>query len=521
MRSRIDLSHFDGTDAREKLDAAMRWLRAHPDSDLYIAPGVYEISGEAQKQLFNEVIAGKYGENSQPYIFRPDFSYTRVMDFDGQRGTRVFADGATLLLDGFFEPVSLRNCENIELIGLTIDYRRKPYSKGRIVEATANPQGEGCITAEFREELSEHVNHPRHAVYHEKTGNLEFDPFEIVDQQKGAGKQFRFFVRRARKDVVGDELYLWHFYHSRPAVLIQNSKDVRLINVTICAQPGMGVVGHLSENLLLQGVSVVPSPGEHVSTNTDATHFASCRGSLTLENCAFEGQGDDCINVHTYYHGITPLGNSTYRLRCLAPDGTHSQAADAPLVGDRLAAVRRGTLDEAGAYRVNRVCVNADGTCDVALDRSLEENAENHYFANADACPTLVFSHCRARNHMARSVLIKTRRAVVEDCVFERSSGSAVVVSAEEAWGEGVSSQNVTIRNNVFIHCGAQWPNEASAIAVFTGSQARTGVQHGSVTIENNTILCPPSQRAIRVENAACVRMENNAIIAAAFDASS
>lgn len=516
MRGRIDFDSVPGESCRERFAAAMRWLKAHPDSDLYIAPGVYEISGAAEKQLFDDVIAGKYGQNSQPYLFRPDFQYARVMDFDGQRGTCVIADGATLLLDGFFEPVSLRSCENIELSGLTIDYKRKPYSKGKIVEVSANAQGEGWITAAFREELPVHVNHPRHAVCHVKTGVSEFDPFEMIDQKKGEGRLFHFHVRGAKKDFVGDELYLWHFYHSRPAVLIQNSRDIRLTNVTIHAQPGMGVVGHLSENILLRGVSVTPSPGDRVSTNTDATHFASCRGTLTLENCAFEGQGDDCVNVHTYYHGITPLGDVTYRLTCLAPDGTHSQAADAPLVGDRLVLARRGTLDEEDEYPVKRVRVNADGTCDVALDRSLEKPAEDYYLANASACPVFTFSHCRARNHMARGVLIKTRHAVVEDSIFEHCSGTGVVVSAEEAWGEGISSRNVVIRNNVFLHCAAQWKDEASAIAVFTGSKARTGLQHGSVVIENNVVLCPGGQRTIRVENAESVRISGNTAISAA-----
>ena len=94
--------------------------------------------------------------------------------------------------------------------------------------------------------------------------------------------------------------------------------------------------GHLSHDIVLDGVSVVPSAGERMSTNTDATHFSSCYGKLTLQNCIFEGHGDDAVNVHNYDHAFVPLDGNCYRLTCLATDGTHMQAVDLPSVGVHL-----------------------------------------------------------------------------------------------------------------------------------------------------------------------------------------
>ena len=75
-----------------------------------------------------------------------------------------------------------------------------------------------------------------------------------------------------------------------------------------------------------------------MSTNTDATHFSSCYGKLTLQNCVFEGHGDDAVNVHNYDHAFVPLDGNCYRLTCLATDGTHTQAVDLPLRRRRNAA---------------------------------------------------------------------------------------------------------------------------------------------------------------------------------------
>lgn len=197
----------------------------------------------------------------------------------------------------------------------------------------------------------------------------------------------------------------------------------------------MGVVGHLSRDIVLDGVSVVPSAGERMSTNTDATHFSSCYGQLILQNCVFDGHGDDAVNVHNYEHAFALVGGNRYRLACLAADGTHTQAVDLPSVGDEMQLIAHGTLEKGEKFVVIAAQANADGTCDVTFDRPLPVGSEGKYYLeNATACPEFVFSHCRTRNHFARSVLIKTRRATVEKNIFEHSDLTAVVVAAEENW---------------------------------------------------------------------------------------
>lgn len=507
----ITLDQINGANL-EKFSAAMAWLREHPNSELYIPRGVYEISGESERKLYYDVIAGKYGDNPQPYLFRRDLSYTRALDFDGQVGTRVIADGVTLLFDGFFEPISLRNCRNISISSLTIDHRRKPYSRGYIESANLDERGDGELLVHFTCDMPDAFNHPRLAVYCPDTGTFLYDPFSIVEQKRDSGTTFTLRVKGAQKQYVGTDLYVWHFYHSRPAVCIQNAENICLNDITIHSHHGMGIVGHLSRDITITGLSVVPSSGERMSTDTDATHFASCYGNLVMRNCVFEGQGDDAVNVHNYYHAITPLGGRQYNLRCLATDGTHTQAVDLPAVNDIMQLTRRGTLERVGEYTVVESHKNADGTCDIILNEKLPEDTDNYYLENISACPDFVFSHCRVRNHKARSVLIKTKRATVEHCIFEHSDLTAVVVSAEEMWGEGTSSEHVEILNNVFIDC-AMRGDRASAIDVFTASKQGTGKQHKEIIVRNNTIICPQGLEGISIENTEKAIVENNRII--------
>lgn len=511
MGTQINFNQFEGANNLEKFSAAMAWLREHPNGELYIPRGVYEISGESERKLYYDVIAGKYGDNPQPYLFRRDFPYTRALDFNGQIGSRVIADGVTLLFDGFFEPISLRNCRNISIQGLTIDHIRKPYSRGYIESAELNECGDGEMLVYFLCDMPDTFNHPRLAVYRPDRGTFLYDPFTVVGQRRCGKNMFYLRVKGAKKESVGGELYVWHFFHSRPAVCIQNAEKIRLSNMTIHAHHGMGIVGHLSRDIEIEGLSVVPSSCERMSTNTDATHFASCYGELVMRNCVFEGQGDDAVNVHNYYHAVTHLDGKKYNLRCLAADGTHTLVVDLPAVNDVMQLTHRGTLDRAGEYTVVEANENDDGTCDVVLDDNLPEETDGYYLENVSACPHFVFSHCRARNHLARSVLIKTKRAVVEHCIFEHSDLAAVVVSPEESWGEGTSSEYVEIKHNVFIGCSMRG-NRASAIDVFTGSEEKTGKQHKKIIAMDNIILCPRGLKGISVENTEEVFLENNLI---------
>lgn len=104
----------------------------------------------------------------------------------------------------------------------------------------------------------------------------------------------------------GDFCVLRHSGHYRPAIMIKESSDIYIEGVKIHSQPGMGVVGHLSENITLENLQVIPEAGMIISTNTDATHFTSCKGEIVIENCKFGGQGDDCTNIHNYYYTIVP-----------------------------------------------------------------------------------------------------------------------------------------------------------------------------------------------------------------------
>ena len=508
------LDEFSGENDTARFAAAMKFLRRNPGTELFVPPGTYILTSELAKKARDGVMSGDFGKNPQKVMFNPKYRYTRGIDFSGQKGTRFSAFGVTLMVDGFMEPVSVVGCEDVEISGFAIDHVRKPFSRGRVA-AVRNCGKARVLTVELDEACPVERGTPlglRHLLIDEETDRAV----------KISVKNTEFLSPRKLEATVETEceippkalFYVWHTYHSRPAILIENSKNVRLTDVTIHSQPGMGVVGNRCEDVTLRRLRVVPSGGDHVSTNTDATHFTSAKGFLRYEDCVFLRQGDDFANVHAYYQAVVGReGEKTYLIQEKTPDGTHAQTLDYPDVGDTLELVSRETLETLGTYEVKACRPDEDGwLARVELDRPLPENTGGLMLSDVTRLPELEIRRCRAESHFARGALIKTRSAVVEGCTFKNIMGPAVVAAAESWWWEGVCPANVTVRGNLIENCG-EFFGEASGVVVKADAARATGQSIFNIVIKDNVINAPNCRHGIFVRNASGVHIENNRII--------
>lgn len=280
----------------------------------------------------------------------------------------------------------------------------------------------------------------------------------------------------------------------------------------------MGIVGNRSENIAIRGLSVVPSCGHHFSTNTDATHFTSIKGLLRMENSRFDGQGDDFINVHNYYHAITRIPGEarTCYLHTEAVDGTHAQSLDYPDVGDTLELTRRDSLKVTDTYTVvDCVPLPEENRARVTLDKNLPDEGAcaGFLFADITRLPRLEVMGCHTRNHFARSILVKTRDVLLSDNTFEDVFGPAIVLAAESWWSEGVCPANVTVRRNRIVNTRVPW-GEAGGIVVKADCDNPTEQTICNIVIEDNLIDCPRSVHGIYARNVDGLTLRRNQITA-------
>lgn len=500
---------------------AMAYCREHEGTTLIVPPGEYILTSALARETQAKVMAGEFGGNPQPTMFNPKFDYTRGISFAGQKGTTLVGYGVTLMVDGFMEPVSVRDCEDITVQGITIDHKRKPYSRGIVTSVTKRAEDSDCdVIIRLDEDCPMEKDTPRRLRYvlYSSHTNLYFDPpmgaVDVVDSHTLRASMGIDAVKETGESLVGMEFYTVHTYHSRPAILIEKAKNTHLVDVTIHSQPGMGIVGNRSEDILITRLNVVPSVGHHFSTNTDATHFTSITGLLRLEYCTFDGQGDDFTNVHTYYHTITPIDATSCWLHTDAKDGTHAQSLDYPDVGDTLELTHRKTLDVPEVYTVVECEPDFEAyRTRVKLDKPLPKNHEEYFLADVTRLPRLEVVGCHARNHFARSILVKTRNVLIEGNTIVDPFGPAIVIAAEPWWCEGVCAADVTIRRNRVVTTRDPW-REAGGIMIMADCENPDCKPIRNIVIEDNIIDCIHAPYGIFVRNVDGVQIRRNKVVA-------
>lgn len=527
MNNTVCLSRFTGENDTALFASAMAYLREHPGTTLVVEPRVYEITTPLARRTMEDVLGGVYGNNPESAMFSPNFAYSRGISLEGQSGTTLSAYGATLMVDGFMEPLTLLNCENVTVQGLTIDHKRKPYSMG-VIESMhwhSRAKGTGSFIVRFGDEypIHENVPMPRRMLYDPYASRCaHYGEWGVTKREYLGDNRWKFTFKDVKWELKGLELYVWHAFHSRPAILIENARNTVLEDVTIHSQPGMGVVAHRSTDIHISRMRVVPSAGSHMSTNTDAVHITSCKGLVRIENSVFDGQGDDSLNIHTYYHSIETADGCACTTVLRAPTGTHTQTADYPDPGDVLELTDMQSLGCIDTYRVIS-CKRTDNPwrSELILDKPLPADRENFTLVNATQMPRLEYVGNYCRSHLARSILVKIKDARIEGNTVMDVTGTGIYVAAEAWWYEGLcTTENIVVRRNRIVNCGRE-PQGArqrscGGICVTIDAKNPTAATHKNVIIEDNIIDCPDAPHGIYVSNTENLTIQRNQVVSAA-----
>ena len=496
----------------EAINEAIKYVKTRPGSILYFPPGVYDIAEPEAIKLMNEILTGEIEGNSQNVIFEPYYPYAVGLNLDGIQDLSIEAAGATLLVDGWMEPISIKNTQGITITGISIDYKRRPGLEGTIKEVSKD-----SYTVDLRNPGKVHPNMPLNRIlyYNNHTGGLMnredyFPDFEIIDSSTLE------IIKSLDPEYVGLDIMIPQTFHFRPAIFIFESKDVHLKQVNIHSQPGMGIVGHRSEDILMEGLKIVPPAGHIMSTNTDATHFTSTKGYLKYINCQFQGHGDDAANIHNYYLHITKSTSKDDYILALKNADWHAGFLDYPDVGDQMELVKRSSLEVVQRIRVGKVENDISKLHSlVSFDQSLPENIEDYYVVNVTRLPEVVIKGSTVDSNRARGFLIKSRNVLLENNTIRNSSGTGIHIGAEGSWHEGPAAANVKLRYNRIINTGsgAGTIDKTSGIAVAVQAKNNKvpGI-HKNILIEGNIIEGKHPGNGISVSGAEDVIIRYNEI---------
>lgn len=242
-----------------------------------------------------------------------------------------------------------------------------------------------------------------------------------------------------------------------PALTLDRCVDTRISECVLHDAGGMGLIAQFCTDLRLRRLCVTPPPGSGrlMSVQDDATHFVHCRGALTLEDCAFDGQWDDAVNVQGTYRKLV---NRLSARECFAANMHFQQMGlETFHPGDAVCLREAETLRPVFESTVDSVfTINPQITRLALRDAMPERLPDNCVWGNETWHPEVTIRGCRFSESLPRGVLIQTNRpSRIENSLFRNIPEAAVATPAEaNFWYEGGGLSQLEIIGNTFECCG-------------------------------------------------------------------
>ena len=389
----------------------------------------------------------------------------------GLRNVTIDARGVEMICTETTLAISIRNCENLRIVGLTIDYDPLPFTQGRIVEI-AEDRKSHVIEIMDGFPPAEEAYVFKHAVYTPE-GELRFGNYYTFKLEVLSPKLLRIHGLNPRKDggeQLGDIVVVGTQHLKGPyrphAVVVQNSAGTILEDVTLYSSPCFGFLEIASSRSVYRNCVIDRREGRMRSLNADAFHSKFAEVGPQIINCKAMWQGDDCVNICGDYYLVESGEGRKWRL--LGPGRFHLSPGDpVELVspdGLRLpdavaiSAKPVGDVSEADKTYFSSLKLNAKVKAalrtvySIELDREVELPRGSVIASMKRKGNGFAVKNCTFGNNRSRGILIKASEGEVSGNYLINTHGEAIKITPEYHWLESGFSRNVIVRNNEIIN---------------------------------------------------------------------
>jgi hypothetical protein len=462
----------DGQDDTQAFLDAFREAQETGAKRIVLRPGRYDLTAGANAADANTLFA-----------------------FHDLDGLTVDGGGAELWVSGATNLFAFTRCRDVTVRNLAVDSPRPPFSVGEVI--AAEPRSfDVRVADEFPvvggEGVSAYMDYDKATRLPAPHGLDVYG--SVASTELIAPQTLRLHLDRDILLQVGRLVVLRHLVYGHDAFIFDHCSRVKVEDVTVYSTPGMGVVAIVCEDISLSRFDVRIRPGTQrlMSSTADASHFAGCKGTVSLTDCYYEGMGDDGANVKSGLYltvlkrvdDHTVLGQHNLKMVDLPDPGDTMELIHADtLIAYASSGVRAASI-EPGEGNVHRVTF---------ADALPAELREGDVIGNASRAPRLRMKGCTVARNRARGVLCQTRDAVIEDCTFDHCTSAGVLVMTEVVYFyESIGTRDVTVRGCRFLGCNYGAASAESALQAFAWVKdwaypPRPGVHHG-VTFEDNVI---------------------------------
>lgn len=481
--------------------AAAAAVQAAGGGTVWLSDGTYHFRSPAAMRFY----VSNHDNPSPRNVFLPLSGLTDVAVEGGDVDFVFHGEGAGVML---------QDCRRTTLRGIRLDYatpwftetRFESFDAGRPVVKCAPPQFSLAVEGGRLVSIGEGwKGRPRlFGAFASATG--AFLGWRWTDGAATALGGGRFRIEDDWHELgfasalsAGDVVLARDPFRPNPAILVDRCADTIIEDCVIHSSPGIGLLAQRSENVAVRGSGraedrragsfAKPGSGRLTSLQADATHFSNCRGTVSVENCLFEGMSDDAINVHSTCLQIEAMpGPRSLVCRYRHPASVGFEVFRA---GELLRFIRAATMEEVGpTVKVLAARMTGVDRAELAIDGDVPDGiGTGDAVENADWQPSVVFRGNAVRNCTARGALFTTPKKVLcEGNLFERVADQAILLEGDASgWFESGGCRDVAIRRNVFrdcmAHSGGGLIQIAPSVADIAGQRVR---YHRNIVIEGN-----------------------------------
>ncbi|MGJ3243408.1 MAG: right-handed parallel beta-helix repeat-containing protein [Opitutales bacterium] len=379
----------------------------------------------------------------------------------------IEAEGVELVCTETTRAILIRNCRNLTIRGLTIDYDPLPFTQGEIVAISADRKAH-TIRIQEGYPPAESAYVFKHLIY-TAAGDLRYGHYYAMDIEVLPDNHLRVFNLHPDKDggqQVGDRVAISARHLDGPysphSVHVIRSEATRFDGVTLYASPCFGFFETHSRGSVYQHCVIDRRDDRLLSLNADAFHSKFATRGPRIEECRAFWQGDDAVNINGAYHLV--LTASDGRLRVLAKGKMDIEAGDPvqlltaggralpPARVERIRSV--GPATEADTARVGSlrilpgVAALLQEAFVIELDRAVDLPTGSvlgalNRMGNGFAVVGNRFGHNRSRG-----ILVKASDGVVAGNTLVGCHLPAIKIAPEYIWLESGYSHHLRIEDN-------------------------------------------------------------------------
>lgn len=269
---------------------------------------------------------------------------------------------------------------------------------------------------------------------------------------------------------------------------IDRSEDITVLNVTVARGIGMGIIGQLSKNVLIDGFSTETDRRKKgiQSLTADSLHFVNCDGTLEIRNCVISDTMDDAVNVHGMYTPLSEITENGIRARIMHRE---QHFFNPYREGDRLELIDPESLEVKAEFTVEAATLEGESGTEIAIVGKFTYGKEGAkggmLIENPDRMPDL-YMHGNRFDSFPHNRISGAGRIVVEDNVFSNCHAALLCLDLARYWYESGRVKHLVYRNNNLINCDTRGNGAFIKIGIDGIPDSLAPKIHGRVEITGN-----------------------------------